>query len=197
MNYGDYAYIEAFPGGMFAMLPNPNVARRAQLFEIWIRPVVPVNAHMAIRLALHELQKLVENGMSAEDFEKTRGYLRKNVFVMTATQNQQLGYALDSKFYGTDEFAATMREKLAALKLEDVNAAIRRHFSFKDLSFVIVTKDAAGLRERLVADAFSPIQYDADKPKELLDEDKAIGARKLAVRTEAVRVVPVEDVFAR
>ncbi|MCA1609474.1 MAG: insulinase family protein [Acidobacteria bacterium] len=197
MNYGDYAYIEAFPGGMFAMLPNPNVARRAQLFEVWIRPVVPVNAHMAIRLALHELQKLVENGMSAEDFEKTRGYLRKNVFVMTATQNQQLGYALDSKFYGTGEFAATMRERLAALKLEDVNAAIRRHFSFKDLSFVIVTKDAAGLRDRLVADAFSPIQYDADKPKELLDEDKAIGARKLAVRAEAVRVTPVEDVFAR
>ncbi|MDQ2869218.1 MAG: insulinase family protein [Acidobacteriota bacterium] len=197
MNYGDYAYIEAFPGGMFAMLPNPNVARRAQLFEVWIRPVVPVNAHMAIRLALHELQKLVENGMSAEDFEKTRGYLRKNVFVMTATQNQQLGYALDSKFYGTGEFAATMREKLAALKLEDVNAAIRRHISFKDLSFVIVTKNAAGLRERLVADAFSPIQYDAEKPKELLDEDKAVGARKLAVRTEAVRVVPVEDVFAR
>ncbi len=197
MNYGDYAYIEAFPGGMFAMLPNPNVARRAQLFEVWIRPVVPVNAHMAIRLALNELQKLVENGMSAEDFEKTRGYLRKNVFVMTATQNQQLGYALDSKFYGTGEFAGTMRERLAALKLEEVNAAIRRHFSFKDLSFVIVTKDAAGLRDRLVADAFSPIQYDADKPKELLDEDKAIGARKLAVRAEQVRVIPVEDVFAR
>ncbi len=197
MNYGDYAYIEAFPGGMFAMLPNPNVARRAQLFEVWIRPVVPVNAHMAIRLALYELQKLVENGMSAEDFEKTRGYLRKNVFVMTATQNQQLGYALDSKFYGTGEFAATMRERLSALKLEHVNAAIRKHISFKDLSFVIVTKDAAGLKERLLADAFSPIQYDAEKPKELLDEDKLIGARKLAVRPDAVKVIPVEDVFSR
>ena len=197
MNYGDYAYIEAFPGGMFAMLPNPNFARRSQIFEIWIRPVVPVNAHMAIRVALHELQKLIDGGMSAEDFEKTRAYLRKNVFVMTATQNQQLGYALDSKFYGTGEFAATMREKLAALKLEDVNAAIRRHFSFKDLSFVIVTKDAEGLRDRLLADEFSPIQYDADKPKELLDEDKVIGARKLAIRSDAIRVLPVEDVFAR
>ena len=38
MNYGDYAYIEAFPGGMFRMLPEPNVARRAQIFEVWIRP---------------------------------------------------------------------------------------------------------------------------------------------------------------
>ena len=28
----------------------------------------------------------------------------KNVFLMTATQNQQLGYALDSKWYGTGEY---------------------------------------------------------------------------------------------
>ena len=206
MNYGDYAYIEAFPGGMFAMLPNPNVARRAQIFEVWIRPVVPVNAHMAIRVALHELQKLIEGGLSAADFEKTRNYLRKNVFVMTATQNQQLGYALDQKFYGigsaarlagATDFAATMREKLAALKVEDVNAAIRKHLSWKDLSFAIVTKDAKGLRDRLVADEFSPIQYDADKPKELLDEDKVIGGRKLGIRAGDVKITPVEEVFAR
>jgi zinc protease len=197
MNYGDYAYIEAFPGGMFAMLPNPNVARRAQIFEVWIRPVVPANAPMAIRVALHELQKLVENGMSAEDFQKTREYLRKNVFIMTATQNQQLGYALDSKFYGNSDFAATMREKLATLKLEDVNAAIKKHLSFQNLSFVIVTKDAKGLREQLLADGPSTIKYDADKPQALLDEDKVIGARKLGLKPENVRVVPIDDVFAK
>ena len=55
MNYGDYAYIEAFPRGMFQFFPDPNIARQRQIFEIWIRPVVPVNAHMALRIALHEL----------------------------------------------------------------------------------------------------------------------------------------------
>jgi zinc protease len=44
MNYGDYAYIEAFPRGMFQFFPNPNLARKAQLFEVWIRPVTPQNA---------------------------------------------------------------------------------------------------------------------------------------------------------
>ena len=38
MNYGDYAYIEAFPRGMFQFFPDPNVARQRQIFEIWIRP---------------------------------------------------------------------------------------------------------------------------------------------------------------
>jgi len=179
------------------MLPNPGVPRASQIFEVWIRPVVPVNAHMALRVALHELQKLNDEGMSKDDFEKTRDYLRKNVFLMTATQNQQLGYALDQKFYSTGDFAATMREKLAALTVDDVNRAIRKHLGWKDNVVVIVTKDAKGLREKLLADEFSPIQYDADKPKALLDEDKVIGARKLNLKAEDVKVVPVDEVFAK
>ena len=116
---------------------------------------------------------------------------------MTATQNQQLGYALDQKFYGSGDFATTMREKLAALKLEDVNAAIRRHLSFQNLSFVIVTKDAKGLREQLLADGVSTIKYDADKPQALLEEDKVIGARKLGLKPENVKIVPIDQVFAK
>jgi zinc protease len=197
MNYGDYAYIEAFPRGMFQFFPDPNIARRAQVFEVWIRPVVPLNAHMALRIAVYELDRLIRDGLSKEDFERTRDYLMKNVFVMTATQNQQIGYALDSKWYGTVEYTAMMRERLKALTPEAVNAAIRRHFSARDLSVVIVTKDAKGLKNELVSDEFSPIKYDADKPRELLDEDKVIGALKLDIKPENVKITPVEDVFAR
>jgi zinc protease len=97
LNYGDYAYVEAFPRGMYQFQPDPNLARRAQLFEVWIRPVMPENAHFALKLALCELRNLVENGLSEADFEATREYLSKNVFVMTKTQDQQLGYALDQR----------------------------------------------------------------------------------------------------
>ncbi len=197
MNYGDYAYIEAFPRGMFQFFPDPNIARRAQIFEVWIRPVVPVNAHMALRIAVYELDKLLRDGLSKEDFERTRDYLMKNVFVMTATQNQQIGYALDSKWYGTGEYTAMMRDRLKVLTLEDVNAAVRKHLSASDLSVVIVAKDAKGLKDALVSDEFSPIKYDAEKPKELLDEDKVIGALKLAIKPENVKITPVDDVFAK
>lgn len=196
MNYGDYAYVEAFPGGMFTMLPNPGVPRRSQIFEVWIRPVVPVNAHMALRIAIWELDKLTRDGMTQADFEATREYLMKNVFVMTATQNQQLGYALDSKWYGIPEYTAFMREKLGKLTLADVNAAIRKHLSSKDLSVVIVTKDAKGLADKLVADELSPITYDAPKDAKLLDEDKVIGALKLGIKPENVKITPVDEVFA-
>lgn len=197
MNYGDYAYIEAFPRGMFQFFPNPNLGRKAQLFEVWIRPVAPRNGHFALRLALHELGRMIDGGISQQDFETTRNYLMKNVFVMTATQDQQLGYALDAQWYGTPEFTAMMRAALSTLTAADVNAAIRRHLSAKNLSVVIVTKDAAGLKEALVSDAFSPIAYDAAKPQALLDEDGRIGAMKLGIRPEAVRITPAAEVFAR
>jgi zinc protease len=195
MNYGDYAYIEAFPRGMFQSFPSANIARQAQLFEIWIRPVSPANAHMALRIAVHELDKLVKDGLSEADFQSTRNYLMKNVFLLTATQDQQLGYALDSDWYGIGEFTSSMRERLGRLTRAEVNRAIRAHLSATDLAVVVITKDAEGLKQALVTDAFSPITYDGEKPADLLAEDKVIGARKLGIEAEAVRGTPVDEVF--
>jgi zinc protease len=197
INYGDYAYIEAFPRGMYQFFPDPNVARSRQIFEIWIRPVVPANAHMTLRLAIHELDSLVKNGLTRDAFEETRGYLMKNVYVMTSRQDQQLGYALDSRWYGIGEFTSYMRERLQKLTLDEVNAAIKRHLSTRDLSVVIVAKDAAGLKQALAADAFSPIKYDGEKPQSLLDEDKMIGALRLNIAPAKVTITPIADVFAR
>ena len=196
MNYGDYAYIEAFPRGMFQFFPSPNVARKAQLFEVWIRPVAPENAHFALRIALAELDKVIQGGLSKEQFEITRAYLMKNVFVMTATQDQFLGYALDSQWHGTQEFTKLMRDGLAKLTVEDLNAAMKRHLSAQDLSVVIIAKDAAGLKDKLVSEAFSPIKYDGAKAQAVLDEDQVIGSRKLNIRPEAIVVTPAASVFA-
>ncbi|MEP7157289.1 MAG: pitrilysin family protein, partial [Betaproteobacteria bacterium] len=196
MNYGDYAYIEAFPRGMFQFFPDPNLARKAQLFEIWIRPVAPENAHMALRIALHELGTMIDKGLTDAQFTATRDYLMKNVFLMTSTQNQQLGYALDSQWYGVAEFTKMMRTSLGKLTAADVNAAIRKHLSAKNLSIVAITKDAAGLKEKLVADGFSSIKYDAKQGKDLLEEDQVIGNLKLGIKAESVSIIPADKVFA-
>ncbi|HET7738888.1 MAG TPA: pitrilysin family protein, partial [Tepidiformaceae bacterium] len=197
INYGDYAYIEAFPGGMYTMFPPVNVPRRAQLFEIWIRPVVPENAVFTLKLALWELRNLIENGMNADDFEATRTYLEKNVFVLTKTQDQQLGYALDSRWHGTGEFVETMREKLAALTVQSVNDAVRRHLTGEDLAIVMITKDAQGLSDALLSSAPATIAYDAAKPADLLAEDAEVGSLALGLTAERIEIVPVAEVFAR
>ena len=162
--------------------------------EVWFPNV---GAHFALRQALSELGKMVDNGLSQADFETTRDYLMKTVFVMTATQDQRLGYALDSQWYGTAEFTQMMRDGLAKLSVADVNAAIRKHLSARNLSVVVITKDAAGLKNALVSDAFSPISYDAAKPQAVLDEDKVIGAMKLGIEPESVKITPAAQAFAQ
>jgi zinc protease len=197
LNYGDYSYIEFFthPGALF--FPRPNVARRSQAFEIWIRPVVPVNAQMSIRLALYELNKLIENGLSQKEFEATRDYLMKNVYLMTASQDERLGYALDSWWYGIPEYTGYMRAQYSKLTRDQVNAALKKYLSAQNLDVVIVTKDAEGLRDQLVKDDFSAIKYDSPKPDDIVAEDKIIGAYKLNIKPENVKIVPVDDVFAK
>jgi zinc protease len=196
LNYGDYAYIEFFnrPGGQF--FPSPGIARRSQIFEIWIRPVVPENAQMAMRIALYETQKMIDNGLSQEDFENTRDYLLKNVYLLTSNQNQRLGYALDSWWYGIGDYVDTMRAAYSKLTRDDVNKAIKKYLSAKDLHVVIITKDAEGLRDTLLKDEASSIKYDAPKP-ELTEEDNVIGSYKLGIKPENIKIVNVDDVFAK
>ncbi len=66
LNYGDYAYIEYFPRGMFQFTPDPNQGRTSQIFQIWIRPVTPENGHFVLRAALYEYEKLGREGMTKE-----------------------------------------------------------------------------------------------------------------------------------
>src|SRR6266849_5329657 len=195
LNYGDYAYVEYFPRGMFQFQPDPNLGRRQQIFQIWIRPVEPQNGLFALRAALYEYDKLVHEGISKEAFESTREFLSKYANVLTATQDAQLGYALDSRYYNIANFSAYMREQLAKLTLDDVNRAIRQYLKSNSMQIAIVTKDAAGLRDAIVTNKPSAITYNAPKPKEITDEDKTIEAYKIVVKPADVTIVPVDKVF--
>ena len=141
---------------MYRMMPDPNVARRAQILRLDPARGAGQRLVFALKLALHELQRLIERGLSEDDFEMTRNYLMKNVYVMTKTQDQQLGYALDSRWYGTGEFTAAIRSASAALTLDQVNAVICKHLSTENLSVVMVTPDAADLRNQLLAPELHP-----------------------------------------
>ncbi|MGH9870108.1 MAG: M16 family metallopeptidase [Candidatus Polarisedimenticolia bacterium] len=197
LNYGDYAYMEHFPRGMFQFHPDPNLVRTRQIFQVWIRPVEPANGHFALRAAMYELKKLIENGLTEEDFAATRDFLRKYAAVMARTQSTQLGYALDSAKFGTGEFVPWVRGQLDALTRDDVNRAIRTYLSWQNVKIVIVTKEAAALRDAIVSNVPSPITYNAPKPGDVMEEDKVIQAFPLSVTAGQATIVPIEDVFRK
>lgn len=198
LNYGDYSYIEYFPQGGRRQFPPPNVARRQQIFEIWIRPVEARYGHFAARAALRELKKLVENGLSRDAFELTKKFLSKYYLHYAPTLNYKLGYMLDDLFYGIKgHYLKLFPKKLKELTLEQVNSAIRRHLQYKNLKIVFVTQDAEGLKKALIQDAPSPITYRTPKPKEVLEEDKEIATFPMKVSPDKIHIVKVNEIFEK
>jgi len=196
MNYGDYAYIEYFPRGMFQTKPDANLGRSEQIFQVWIRPLRSNNdAHFATRVALWELDKLINEGMTEQDFEASRNFLINFVPQLVASQDRQLGYAMDSEFYGTENFAEYVTKQLSELTLADVNRVIKSHLQTDDIHYVFITGDAKDMKKRLSKESTSPLKYNSEKPADLTSEDKVIQDYKLAIPSRNIDIVDVEKVF--
>jgi zinc protease len=195
INYGDYAYIEYFPRGMFLMDPSPNLVRRSQIFQIWIRPAEPPAAAFTLRLAAYELDKLIKDGIPADDFERTKEFLGKYVNVLTKTKSAELGYAIDSLVYGIPDYNSYVKNAVAKLTRDQVNAAIRKHLRFDRLQIVAVAANAEDLKKQIVGVGPSAIHYNSTKPADILAEDKIAGAWDLGLRPEDVVIVPVAKMF--
>jgi zinc protease len=205
MNYGDYSYIEWYANGGGNMLPPSGVPRNANYFAIWIRPVQIAkglkqqypelsditigHAHFAIRMAIRELDLLIKNGMTKEDFELTRTFLRSYIKLYAQTPEQQLGYLMDSKFYGRKDYLAEMDALLAKVTLDDVNKAIRKYWRSDAMFITIVTdeSEAGPLAESLRNNLPSPMSYSTSLKEslsaEILKEDEEVATFKLNVKS--------------
>lgn len=200
LNYGDYSYIEAFPNGGALSMPDPNSARRQQLFEIWLRPVQHQHRLFTLRAALRELKNVVDNGMTQSDFDKTKAFLSKFCRHYTPTLSSRLGYSIDNLFYGVKDnynYPEYLSQKINKLTLEQVNTSIKKHIQYKNLKIVFVTSDAEKLKQDLLSNAPSPITYDNEKSAEILKEDKEIANFPLSVNAERIKIIKVENVFQR
>ncbi len=215
MNYGDYSYIEWYENGGGNMLPVPGVPRTSNYFSIWIRPVqiakqlqqqyeelknVKIgHAHFAMRMAIAELNKLVTDGLSNEDFEATRGFLRSYTKLYVQTPAKQLGFLMDSKFYGRENYIKELDGLLAQMTVEDVNKAIKKYWQTENMFITIVTdkSEAEPLAESFKKNLSSPMSYSnlvkSGLPKEVLDKDKAVQDLKLNV--SSVKIVNSADTF--
>lgn len=199
MNYGDYSYIEIFPEGGWREFPPTGVSRRQQLFEVWIRPVPNAEAHFALRAAVREVEKLVANGLTEEQFKLTRDFVAKYSLHFAETTYDRVGYALDDHFLAVAAPGdlASFRAIVPTLTRDEVNAAIRTFIKPANIVIAIVSEDADTLAAALSSDVPSPISYATPKPPEVLAEDKVIAAYPLHIAVGGVRVMPVDQMFAK
>jgi len=177
MNYGDYSYIEWYENGGRNMLPPSGVPRSSNYFSMWVRPVQIAeqlhqqypeladikigHAHFALRMIVKELAVLVEDGLSEKDFEATREFLLSYTKLYAQTPGDRLGYLMDSKFYGRDDYLLELDQLLKNLTLDDVNAAIRKYWQTDNMFVTIITdkSEAQPLADSLLNNLSSPMSY--------------------------------------
>jgi len=197
LNYGDYAYIENFIQDGWSTFPHPNVPRRQQHFEIWLRPVPPQNALFALRGAVYFTRKLIRHGIPQEGFDSTERFLLSYADLWTQDVSRRLGYAIDATITGKD-LVKELKARLPKVKKADVDRVIRKYFQLDNVTVTIVSDKAAEVRARLLDGKPTPITYDtAGTAAAILDEDKLIEKEPLPVTPESVRVIPVEQMFER
>jgi zinc protease len=197
LNYGDYAYVENFIQEGGSTFPLPNVPRREQHFEIWIRPVAPANTGFALRQAIYETDQLIKEGIPAAGFEATRSFLLNYANLWTQDVSRRLGYAIDALIYGKD-LVAELKARLPTMKKADVDRAVRKHLSTRNLAITIVSDKAEALKETLLSGKPTPIVYDTkDTPPEVVKEDQVIEKYPLPLSPARTTVVPVASMFEK
>ena len=197
LNYGDYAYVENFIQDGWSTFPLPNIPRRQQHFEIWLRPVPPHNALFALRGALYETDKLVREGIPEAGFQATRTFLMNYANLWIQDVSRRLGYAMDEAVIGKD-LIKELHERLPKMKKAEVDRVIRKYLSTSKLSIALVSDKGAEVRQKLLDGAATPITYDtAGTPPAILEEDKLIEKFALPIKADKIRVVPVDQMFEK
>ncbi|MEN9331831.1 MAG: hypothetical protein RLZZ94_921, partial [Bacteroidota bacterium] len=217
MNYGDYTYIEWYNNGGSNMLPRAGYPRLSNYFSIWLRPVQTAkglkgqypelkdlevgHAHYSIRMALREMSNMITNGMNKEDFELTRTFLRSYMKLYAQTPEQQLGYLLDSKFYGRKDWLKEADALLANLTVEQVNAAMKKYWQTNNMFIAIVTdkSEAVPLARSLRDNLVSPMSYSNTlkgvMSNEILTEDKEV--EKFPMKVSSVEIIDDTTTFKK
>jgi zinc protease len=127
LNYGDYAYPEFFRQDGWSTFARVNIPRRQQQFSIWLRPVQATDALFALRLALHEYDKLLREGLTADEVQRAARFLEGYTRLFEKDADRRLGLAIDDAFNDTPERLEKLRAALPGLTAETVNAALRKH----------------------------------------------------------------------
>lgn len=215
MNYGDYSYIEWYSAGGRNQLPPSGVPRASNYWSIWIRPVQIASqlktqypeladigighAHFALRLAIREFDLLIKNGMSEDDFASTKTFLRSYSKLYAQSPAQQLGWLMDSRFYGRTDYLKELDALLEKTTLEQVNQAIAKHWQTDNLFVTIVTdvSEAQPLADSLIKNTVSPMSYSSlvksGLPAKVLAEDDEVAGYPLNVKK--VTVITSADTF--
>jgi zinc protease len=150
-------------------------------------------------MVIKEMDSLIQNGLNQEDFNLTRNFLSSYIKLYVQGPEKQLGFLMDSRFYGRKDYIKEMGQLLAKLTVADVNNAIKKYWQTKNMDIVIVTdkSEAEPLARSLKENAPSPMSYSSSLksslPPAILEEDKIVESYPLKVNS--VKIINSDETF--
>jgi zinc protease len=150
-------------------------------------------------MVLKEMDNMIQNGMSQQDFDLTRDFLRSYIKLYIQSPERQLGFLMDSRFYGRKDYITEMDKLLAKLTVQDVNSAMKKYWQTKNMDIAIVTdqSEAEPLKTSLLKNAPSPMSYSntlrSALPASILEEDKIV--ERYPLKVNKVTIISSDQPF--
>lgn len=122
--------------GIFSYFPDPGRTAGPWLVGVTSHPQ---NVDKTIQATKEVIAQYYQEGISPRELELAKSSLIGSYLVGLSTNPDLAERLTDIAFYGLgDDYIQTRRQKIQAVTLEQVNAAIRRYFNPERLSTVIV-----------------------------------------------------------
>jgi zinc protease len=130
--------VRAKRGWSYGAYSSAPYDRHRRSFTMWTFPKAS-DAAACITLELELLEKWVSAGVSAKELAWAKRYLVRSHAFAVDTATKRVGQALDEEVYSLPEgYHSEYTERIRALSLEDVNAAIQRRITPDNLLVAVV-----------------------------------------------------------
>jgi zinc protease len=148
--------------GAYSSLP---LDRHRQAFTMWTFPKSE-DAAACLSLELEMLQDWITNGITEKELRSAKNMLTRSYAFMVDTASKRLGLSLDEILYDLPGgYYAIYPKRIAETRLQDVNAALRRHLDPSHLVVAIV-----GTTNRVLSDV-QAVMPDAETEVIAFDSD--------------------------
>jgi zinc protease len=142
--------------GAYSSLP---LDRHRQAFTIWTFPKSE-DAAACLKLELEMVDALVTKGVTEKELRSAKNMLTRSYAFLVDTAAKRLGLCMDEIMYDLPSgYYASYPKRIAATRLEDVNAALKRRLNPANLVVAIVGTNDRVLEEvqKVIPDAQTEI----------------------------------------
>lgn len=130
--------------GAYSSLP---LDRHRQAFSMWTFPKSE-DAAACVQLEMQMLAEWVDKGITAAELKSAKNMLIRSYAFMVDTAAKRLGLTLDEVLYDLPSgYYASYPKRVAQVRLEDVNAALKRRLNPENWVMSVV-----GTKDRVLAD---------------------------------------------